>query len=383
MDVLLDDEEGMIRDQARSFLESSCSPALVRVVEAGARHSPELWREIVDLGWLDTSLPEAVGGLGLPIGYLGLIFEEIGRHIAPVPFASTIVPLLILARHGGDAHRQAIDAARTGTVFCFAVQEEGGAWSADAIRLAGRRDREEIILNGTKLFVDDFGIAGHCLVAFRMTGETEGLTLALVPTDAAGLVATELVTTAKDREAAVRFEDVRIPSSAVVGEVGQGGPIIREMMDLAALFAASQLVGASRKATEMAIDYVKEREAFDQPIGAFQAIQHLVADMVIGIDGAELLSREAAWKLGRGEDAGLEISQAKAFASEKCLIAARASHQMHGGIGFMMEFDLHLWYRRVVSWSLRFGTASEHRRRIADTLFSHPDRIRLDGQRAA
>jgi alkylation response protein AidB-like acyl-CoA dehydrogenase len=163
-----------------------------------------------------------------------------------------------------------------------------------------------------------------------------------------------------------------------VGEIGEAGRAIAEAMDLASLFTSAQLVGAARKATELAIDYAKERMAFEQPLGSFQAIQHLCADMIIGVDGAELLCREASWKLGQGMEAAVEVSQAKAFANDKCVMACRSAQQIHGGIGFIMEFDLQLWYRRVASWSLRCGTTAEHRRRVADHLLSRRGKIRLD-----
>ncbi len=150
------------------------------------------------------------------------------------------------------------------------------------------------------------------------------------------------------------------------------------MMQFAALFTTALMVGAARKATELAVAYAKDRWAFEQPLGSFQAVQHVCADMTIGVDGAELLCREASWKLGQGMDAGVEISQAKAFANDKCVMACRSAQQIHGGIGFIMEFDLQLRLRRVVSWSTRYGTTAEHRKRVADSLFQREGKVRLD-----
>jgi alkylation response protein AidB-like acyl-CoA dehydrogenase len=154
-------------------------------------------------------------------------------------------------------------------------------------------------------------------------------------------------------------------------------------MDLAAAFLAAQMAGAARMATERAADYAKERVAFGQPIGAFQAIQHMAADMLIGTDGAQLLAREAIWRLGEGLPATVEAAQAKSFANEKCLAACRSAQQIHGGIGFIEVHDQQLWYRRVTAWAHRCGTAREHRRIVAAALLDQQGPVRLDVPRVA
>jgi alkylation response protein AidB-like acyl-CoA dehydrogenase len=378
MDVLIDNDERMVLDQARAFLSEACPPSLVRACEFQPKYSPDLWAKLVRLGWLETSLPEDKGGLGLPLHYLCLLFEEVGRHLAPIPLLSVMVPSLVIAEHGSAHHAGLLGQALTGdALFSFAFQD-GSEWFPEAIRMVGHREGDAFVLNGTKSFVDNFAISDRCLVAFRVGGHEAGLTLALVDTSAANLSHADLVPTAKDSQARVRFDNVRVPMCDIVGEIGKADPVVRRAMDLATLFGSAQMIGAARRSTEMAVEYAKQRVAFEQPIGSFQSIQHLCADMLIGVDGAELLCREAAWKLGQGQDARLEISQAKAFANEKCVMACRSSQQIHGGIGFMMEYDLQLWYRRVVSWSLRHGTTAEHRRRLADSLLRRTGRIRLD-----
>jgi alkylation response protein AidB-like acyl-CoA dehydrogenase len=378
MDVLLDNDEAQVRDQARAFFANACSSSLVRECESGEQFSLSLWEEIVALGWLETSLPESVGGLGLPLPYLTLLFEEAGRCLAPVPFLTVMVPSLILAKYGAARHAEFVKQVVAGDLLLSFAFAENGAWSPECIQMVGHIEEDTVLLNGSKMFVDNFAISNRCLVAFRVDGKRSGLTLALVDTTASGVSHLDLVATAKDSHAFVRFENVRVPLADIVGKIGDAGEAVAEAMDLASLFTSAQLVGAARKATELAIDYAKERMAFEQPLGSFQAIQHLCADMIIGVDGAELLCREASWKLGQGLEAAVEVSQAKAFANDKCVMACRSAQQIHGGIGFIMEFDLQLWYRRVASWSLRYGTTAEHRRRVADHLLSRGGKIRLD-----
>jgi alkylation response protein AidB-like acyl-CoA dehydrogenase len=149
------------------------------------------------------------------------------------------------------------------------------------------------------------------------------------------------------------------------------------MLDRATVLLCAQMVGAARKDIEMAIEYAKNRVAFGRPIGAFQSVQHMCADMTIWIDGAQLLTYEALWKMDQGLPAGIEVSQAKAFCNDKCQAAVRTSQVLHGGMGFMMEFDLHLWFRRVTAWTMRLGTSFEHRARVAAALLDQPGHVRL------
>jgi alkylation response protein AidB-like acyl-CoA dehydrogenase len=181
---------------------------------------------------------------------------------------------------------------------------------------------------------------------------------------------------AKDNELRLRVDAVRVPASSVVGRLTDAAPF-ETLIDLQAVILASLMHGAARRMLEFAVAFVKGREAFEQPIAAFQAMQHLAADMLNAVDGTELLCREALWRMANGLPARMEASQAKAFASERCVMVCRSAQQMHGGIGFMEEFDLALWYRRVVSWSLRGGTVFEHRARVAAALLSQRQPVRL------
>jgi alkylation response protein AidB-like acyl-CoA dehydrogenase len=230
------------------------------------------------------------------------------------------------------------------------------------------------------MFVDNFGAADQMLVVARTTAGSkgeDGLTLFIVDTKSSGLGSTPLVTLAKDRQAEVTFKDVRVPAANVIGKVGAGWPIVQGMLDCGTVLLCAQMVGAARKDIEMAIEYAKFRQAFGQPIGAFQSVGHTCADMQIWVDGGELLTFEALWKLDQGASAWVEISQAKSFCNEKLEAAVRNSQSIHGGIGFMMEFDLQLWFRRVSAWTMRMGTTYEHRARIAHALIDMPGEVIL------
>lgn len=383
MNVLPSEEELMVKNAAREFLDAECPPSLARAIEQDARgYSLELWEKMAALGWFGISLPETYGGGGLPVTYLGLILEECGRAIAPVPLHSTATAALALANHGSAPQRQDIlpRVARGELIMTWAVPEQDPRLRPDAIQCRGEIDGDTLVINGVKHFVDNFAAAELMVMAVRTAAPSAanaGITLAIVPTDAPGISETRLTTLAKDSQSKIALDDVRIPLSNVIGEVNQGWPAAQAMLDTGTALLCAQIIGAARKDAEMAIEYARNRVAFGRPIAGFQSIQHLCADMIVWVDGAQLLTYEALWKLDAGLPYGVEVSQAKAFTNDKCQATVRSSQQIHGGIGFMMEFDLHLWYRRVTAWTMRLGTSFEHRARVARALLDQPGKVRL------
>ncbi|MEK7836389.1 MAG: acyl-CoA dehydrogenase family protein [candidate division NC10 bacterium] len=383
MDVLLTEEEKMVRNSAREFFEAECSTTLVREMETDPKgYPPALWRKAAELGWQGMALPEKYGGQDLPLVYLGLIFEEAGRAVAPLPLHSTVVAALTIARDGTEAQREAILPAvvRGDAVLTWAFTERDPRFLPETIHTQAVASGDHFVINGAKLFVDNFVAADQCLVACRTAPGSKGnagLSLFLVDTKSPGLSHAPLVTLAKDKQSEVVFENVRVPRANLIGELNQGEPIVERMLDRATALLCAQMLGATRKDAEMAIEYAKYRVAFGQPIGAFQSIQHVCADMIVWIDGGEMLTYEALWTMDQGLPASVEVSQAKAFCNEKCEAVVRFSQIIHGGIGFMMEFDLHLWFRRVSAWTMRLGTTFEHRSRVARALLDQQGRVRL------
>ena len=383
MDLLLTEEETMLKSSAREFLERECPPSLAREMEIDDKgYPPDLWKKIADLGWLGFALPQEFGGEGLPLAYLGIILEEVGRAIAPVPLHSTMVSALTIASDGTSEQRQRVlpAVAKGDSVLAWALTEQDPRFLPETVNTQAVMDGEEFVINGTKLFVDNFSVADHCLVVCRTspgTPDSEGVSLFLVDTSSSSISHVPLITMAKDKQSQVIFSNVRVPKASLVGELDQGWPIAERMIDRATVLLCAQMVGAARKDAEMAIDYSKNRAAFGRPIGAFQSIAHLCADMILWVDGGQLLTYEALWKMDQGMPASVEVSQAKAFCNEKCEAIVRTAQTIHGGIGFMMEFDLQLWFRRVSAWTMRLGTSFEHRARVARALLDHPGHVEL------
>jgi alkylation response protein AidB-like acyl-CoA dehydrogenase len=228
--------------------------------------------------------------------------------------------------------------------------------------------------------VDNFNVADHVVVVARTaesSSSNEGLSVFVVDAHDSGLSYTPYVTLAKDKQGEVDFNNVRVPAANLIGELNQGWPIAEAMLDRGTALLCCQMLGSTRKDAELAIEYAKNRVAFGRPIGAFQSVAHMLADMIMYVDGGELLTHEALWRMDQGLPATIEVSQAKAFCNERCQATVRNSQSIHGGIGFMMEFDLHLWYRRVSASTMRLGTSYEHRRRISQALLDNPGRVQL------
>ena len=383
MDILPSEEEQMLKNVAREVLEAEVSTAMVREMELDdLGYSADLWRRMASLGWLGLAIPEAYGGQGLPLTYLGLIMEELGRVLAPVPLHSTMVAALTIAEAGSEEQKREILPAvcSGGMVLTWAVTERDPRLVPEAIVQQAEPDGDGWVLNGEKMFVENFIVAQKCLLAVRTapaSAENEGISLFLIDPNGIGVSHTPLVTIAKDKQSRVSFNGVRVTRDDLVGELHHGWPIVESMLDRATALLCCQMVGATRKDAEMATEYAKNRVAFGRPIGSFQSIQHLCADMLLHVDGGQLLTYEALWKMDQGLPASVEVSQAKAFCNEKCESVVRSSQVVHGGIGFMMEFDLHLWFRRVSAWSMRLGTTFEHRARIASALLDKPGKVRL------
>jgi len=383
MDTTLSEEEVMIRETARKFLEAHCPTKLVREMEKDAKgYPPALWKQAADLGWQGLALPEQYGGSAMPLTYMGLVLEEVGRALAPLPLHSTVVAALAVARDGSEEVCSAIlpGVAAGDAVLTWAFHEQNPQLVPEAVQCQAVADGDDFVINGSKMFVDNYVVADHCLVVCRTapaSAANAGLTLFLVDTKSAGLSQVPLMSLAKDKMSEVTFKDVRVPKGNMIGALNQGWPLAELMLEQATALLCAQMLGATRKDSEMAIEWSKYRKAFGQPIGAFQSIQHMCADMLMWIDGGNLLTYEALWKMDQGLPAGVEASQAKAFCNEKCEASVRICQGIHGGIGFMMEFDLQLWYRRVCAWTMRLGTAYEHRAKVARALLDQPGQVIL------
>ncbi|MSQ21920.1 MAG: acyl-CoA dehydrogenase [Dehalococcoidia bacterium] len=376
MDVLLNEEEEMLRKATREFFESECPPKLVRAMETDdLGYPPDLWRKTAEMGFIGLALPKQYGGEGASLLTLGLLLEAVGRAVAPLPLHSTLVAALTIADAGDRQQCQRIlpQVSSGNLIMTWAVTERDPRLNPEDVATTAKAEGDHYVISGSKLFVENFNASDQCLVACRTAPGSvvgEGISLFIVDTKSPGVSHVLLPTLGGEKQSRVVFDRVKVPKANLVGGLNKGWPIVERMLERATALICAQIVGASRKAMEMAIDFSKKRIVFGRPLGSFQANQHLCADMVIWVDGTEMLTFEALWRLSEGLPATKEVSTAKAVCNERCQMVLRNANHIHGGIAQIKEFDLNLWFRRASAWMMRFGTTFEHRKIIAKAVLA-------------
>lgn len=375
MDFELNEDQRMLQKAARDFLKKECPKELVRSLDDSEDgHSPELWRKMAELGWTGLLLPEEYGGIGYSFVEMAVLMEEMGYNICPGPFISTTIlgTLPLLMAGSEDQKRELLPKAAAGElILTMAVSESDGGFEASTLNLEAARKGDKWILNGTKLFVSDALVADYILCVARTDAASDpedGLTIFLVDAKNPGLNITSLKTISKDKQCEVVFDNVSLDEAAVVGSVGEAWPIVKAVMDRAAVARSAETLGAMRATLDMSVAYAKDRVQFGRPIGSFQAVQHYLADMWVDIIGTRTLIMKAAWKLATDQPADREVGMAKARAGEAGRKATFVGHRIFGAIGFTMEHDLHLYHRRTVAADLVFGDSDFHHEQVAKSL---------------
>lgn len=375
MDFELTEEQRILQKAARDFLKKECPRSLVRGLDLGDEgYSPELWRKMAEMGWLGLVLPEAYGGTDCSFLDLAILLEEMGYNICPGPFISTTAlgsfPLLTA---GSDAQKRAVlpKVARGDLILTAALAEDDGGYEPSTLKVDAVQEGDQWVINGTKLFVPDALVADFILCLARTNAGSvpeTGLTLFLVKAKSLGMRVTLLKTISRDKQCEVVFDNVRLDVGSVIGSVDRAWPVVKAMLDRAAVARSAEAVGAMRAAMDMTLAYAKEREQFGRPIGSFQSIQHYLADMWVDILGTRNLVLQAAWKLSIDEPADREVSMAKVRAGEMGRKVTTVCHRIFGAIGFTMEHDLHLYHRRTVAADVAFGGSDFHYEQVAKSL---------------
>jgi alkylation response protein AidB-like acyl-CoA dehydrogenase len=353
------DDQKQLRDQARKFLGEKCSPKAVRVVLEGKEpYDRALWKGLAEMGFLGVAIPEEFGGAGAGHLELCVIAEEMGRALAPVPFSSTVylaAEALLLAGSDAQKQRWLPKIASGEAIGTLALFEGKGNPSPQAIKLAA----SGTALNGVKKPVPDGAIADFAVVAARTgsSGRETDISLFLVDMKGGGVEANALTNVDPTRgQAEVTFKDCK---AEPLGAVGEGWSIINQVLDRAAVLVAFEQVGGADRALEMGRDYALDRIAFGRPIGSFQAVKHMLADMYVSATLARSNCYYGAWALSTNASelpeaaATARISATQAF--QHC---AKNNIQVHGGMGFTWEFDCHMYYRRSNALALGLGSLS-------------------------
>ena len=375
MDLALSEEQEMLKTMARDFLTEKLPKAVVREIEESELgYSPDLWREIAELGWVGLVFPEQYGGSGMGFLDLAMLLEEMGKACLPGPYFSTVIlgGLPILDIGSEEQKQEYLPKITSGEVIVtLALTEPSARYDATAIEVKATANDDAYILKGTKLFVPDAHIADYMLVVARTDDKVKGeagITVFIVDAKSPGISHTMLKTMANDNLCEVVFNQVSVPTENILGQLNQGWSEVQKIIQRAAIAKCCEVVGCVQQALDMTVDYAKERKQFDRPIGSFQIIQHYCADMATDVDGARLSTYQAAWMISEGLPCTLEVAVAKAWAGEASQRIMALAHQIHGAIGYSIDHDLQFYTRRAKAAEATFGDASFYREIVAQEM---------------
>jgi alkylation response protein AidB-like acyl-CoA dehydrogenase len=362
----LNDEQQAIKSTAHDFLAARYKSERIReLVESENGFEQSDWDEMAELGWTGLALPEEWGGQGLGIVELAVLFEELGYALAPSPLFSNTIAGLALARCGSDDQRERFlrplaEGKLRGTP---ALWDAGTAATIGSFAMEPRADGDGVVLDGEKVLVMDAPAADFFLVA-TADGRRH-----VVERDAAGLTiepATSIDLTR--RLYSVRFDGVRVaPGNSLPADESEYYPVFFRLC----VALAAESTGIAQRTMEMAVEYAKDRQQFGRPIGSYQAVSHRCAQMLLETENARSAVYGAAWAAdAEPESLPTAASMAKAYASDAGWRVPDASIQVHGGIGFTWEHDLHFFLKRGKANASMFGDSKWHRERVADAVLS-------------
>jgi alkylation response protein AidB-like acyl-CoA dehydrogenase len=372
MDLGLSEEQELLKNTARDFLEKECPETLVREMEEDEKgYSPDLWKKMAEQGWQGLLIPDQYGGAGFSYLDLVVLVEEFGRALVPGPFISTVVggTLPLLESGTEEQKKQYLPQIASGNaIWTLAFTEPSARFDAEGVALEVKEDGNDVVLNGTKLFVRDANVADFFTVVGRKPGTKgeDGITMVIVDAKASGISQTQLKTIAADKQAEVKFENVRVPKASIIAG---GAELLKKVQRKATVLECAYLVGLAQMDFEISVQYAKDRIQFGRPIGSFQAIQHKAADMVTDVDGARFIMYRAAWSVDQDEpDADMNVHMAKAWCSEATRRVVAHGQQIHGGIGFTKDYKIQLYFRRQKAAELAWGDGDYHRELVAGEL---------------
>jgi len=367
----LTEEQQLLKNSAREFFSAECPSAEVRrLMETDTAYDPALWHKMAEQGWTGLPFAEEYGGMGLGLVDLAAACEEMGTALVPGPYLAT-VPLAgtLLAAAGNHAQKQKYLSAicKGEALGTLALLEKSGSWNPDAVKMSLAGD----ILNGQKLFVSDAAIATFLIVAVKIGSE---LALVIVDRNATGVsVEAQPAMDMTRKLYAVDFAGARIAAADILAKGDAAHAALARAMNVATVALTAEMTGGMQRMLDLTVAYAKTRKQFGVPIGKFQAVQHMCADMLIFTEGCRSATYYAAWALQEHRpEAPLAVSVAKSYASEAYREAGNRGIQVHGGMGFTWENDIHLYYRRAKASEIAFGDAAFHRERLAKQLIDAP-----------
>jgi alkylation response protein AidB-like acyl-CoA dehydrogenase len=376
------DEEQMVRDGARKLLKDQAGVETLRKLVARDHHEAyesavqpapwdeRLWAQIVELGWTALAVPEDAGGVGMKMIAVASLAEELGRAALPSPLTATLIATAVLRAAGGRGSAAAnawLGRIAAGEAATLGGTNADGAWECGATDVRAAADGTGVRLDGTAHFVQDARKVRFLLVP---AAAASGIGLYAVPVDAPGVTIhpDRIVDLTRD-QARVELRDVAAGSDAVVAPPGQGAAVVAEALPAMLTIVAADLCGAAEWQLQTTAEYARIRTQFDRPIGFFQAVKHPIVEMMIAVDRARSLTYAAACAIDTDPGDGLRLARmAKAAASDAAAFCSDRSVQLHGGIGFTWECDVHIYFKRQKHNEQLYGDAAYQRMHIAALL---------------
>ncbi|MDY6856934.1 MAG: acyl-CoA dehydrogenase family protein [Thermodesulfobacteriota bacterium] len=371
MDFEFSEDQKMIIDSARKFLEKECPKDKVRELKEDEKgYDPDTWKKMVEMGWMGLIFPEEYEGTGMDFLDLMILIEEMGRNLLPGPFFSTVAlcSLPILEFGSSDQKKKILPKIAYGEkIWALALTEVAATYEPSGIALQATLDGD-YVLEGTKLFVPYANVADYMLVVARTSDKMdpkEGITVFIVDTQSPGIKIDIVPTAAHDKQCEVNFDKVKVPKENILGELDNGWDIVEFIIQRASVLKSAEMLGGSQTALNIANDYAKERVQFDKPIGSFQSIQHKLSKMLVDVEGLRFLVYEAAWKISIGASSALLNSIVKAKANTVFQRTCLEGIKVHGAIGFTEELDLGLFFLLTKASEFAVGGTAFHRERVA------------------
>jgi len=373
MNFGFNEEQELLRNTARKFFENECpSDTVRRLMETPEGINAELWKKLAEQGWLGLIYPETYDGMALGLVDLVVLMEEMGRAVTPGPYFSTVLlGGLAILEAGSDAQKKEWlpKIAAGDKRVALAWMEPSAQLGPAGVTLTAVEKGGKYTLSGTKLFVHDAHTADALVVAARTRpgAGADGVSLFLLPKGTKGLEVTLLPTMDQTRKLCeVACSDVTVGGDALLGAAGAGWVPLARVLDRATVALCAEMCGGAQKVLDMTVEYAKIRQAFGRPIGSYQGVKHRAADMLVDVENSKSITYYAAWALDENSpEAPLAVSMAKAYVSDAFRRVAAAGIQLHGGIGFTWEHDLHLYFKRAKGSEFTFGDATHHRERVA------------------
>lgn len=369
MKLVLTEEQQMLKEMAEGFAASSMPVAALRRLRDDANpdgFDRAAWAEMAEMGWAGVMTPEAHGGVGLGHVEAGVIAAALGGTLAASPFLSTaVLGAAALSRHGSDAQKAGwLARMAKGEALTALAIDEGRKHAPDRVATTAARHGNGFRLNGAKSFVVDGHVADGLIVSARTAGaedEPEGVTLFLVPHDAAGVAADQINMVDSRGVARITLENVELDADAVIGEVDHGGAALASVLRTGRAVLAAEMTGTAEAAFGMSVDYIKERTQFGQPIGAFQALQHRAAHLYAELQLAKSIVLKALMALDADDpEAEMLTHAAKAKVGQVAQLSAQEGVQFFGGIGMTDAADIGLYMKRVRAAEAWLGDSNHH-----------------------